>query len=144
MIHNVVLHEVSTRSQLRLKLTFKVVFEVGKTLRLESAATSFQQSLGMRQREPLRPCRGMMFPLGRLRLALVYIFNCWAPLDIVFLKEGSIVDLSEKTPIRIEADSRLCPYCQSSGKVDHWPGFRLGTIQKMGLQVGDRVDLLLI
>ena len=136
--------EVSVSSQQRLKPTFKVVFENGKKIKLESATTPFQRSIGMMQREPFQPRRGMMFPLGKVRLASVYMFNCLAPLDVVFLKKGGIVDLFEKTPICEEVDSSLCPLYRSSEKVDRWLEFREGTIQRMGLEVGDLVDISLI
>ncbi len=136
--------EVSLHSQQRLKPTFKVVFENGKKIKLESATTPFQRSLGMMQRESLPKNRGMLFPLEKVDQASVYMYNCLAPLDIVFLKKGTIIDLFEKTPICLESDSDLCKSYQSSEKVDHWLEFRDGTIEKMGLQVGDHLDLLAI
>lgn len=134
--------EVSLHSQQRLKPTFKVVFENGKKIKLESATTPFQRSLGMMQRESLPNKRGMIFPLEKDDQASVYMYNCLAPLDIVFLKKGTIIDLFEKTPICLETDSDLCQSYQSSEKVDHWLEFRDGTIEKMGLQEGDHLDLL--
>ncbi len=133
--------EVSIHSQQRLKPTFKVVFANGKKIKLESANTPFQRSLGMMQREPLPKKRGMMFPLEKIDQASVYMFNCLAPLDIVFLKQGAIVGLSEKTPICKKSDPDLCPLYESPEKVDHWLEFREGTIQRMGLAVGDLVEI---
>ena len=76
--------EVSLSSQQRLKPTFKAVFESGDTVRLESAESDFQQSLGMMQREALPKKRGMMFPQTKAQKKSVYMFNCLAPLDIFF------------------------------------------------------------
>ena len=133
--------EVFIHSQQRLKPTFEVVFGNGKKIKLESAATPFQRSLGMMQREQLSKRRGMMFPLGKIDQASVYMFNCLVPLDIVFLKKGVVVELFENVPICEEVDSDLCPLYQSSEKVDHWLEFREGTIQRMDLEVGDLVDI---
>ena len=136
--------EVAVYSQQRLNPTFKVVFKNGRKIKLELAGTPFQRSLGMMQREQLPKKRGMIFPLDKIDHASVYMFNCLAPLDIVFLKKGVIVDLSEIVPICEEVDSGLCPIYQSSEKVDHWLEFREGTIQRMGLEMGDLVDISLI
>ena len=71
----------------------------------------------------------MIFPLSKADQVSVHMFNCLAPLDVVFLKNGVIVDLYEKISICEEVESGLCPLCQSSEKVDHWLEFREGTIQ---------------
>ena len=84
----------------------------------------------------------MIFPLEKIVQASVYMFNCLAPLDIIFLKRGVIVGLFETVPICEETDSGSCPLYQSSEKVDHWLEFREGAIQRMGLEVGDFVDIL--
>ena len=133
--------KVSIYSQQRLKPTFKVIFGNGEMVKLESAATPFQRSLGMMQREQLPKKRGMIFPLSKTDRVSVYMFNCLAPLDVVFLRNGAIVDLSEKIPICEESESGLCPLYQSSEKVDHWLEFREGTIQRMDLEVGSLVDI---
>ena len=82
-----------------------------------------------------------MFPLEKIDQTSVYMFNCLAPLDIVFLKKGAIVGLSEKTPICKKSDPDLCPLYESPEKVDHWLEFREGTIPRMGLALGDLVEI---
>ena len=136
--------EVSLSSQQRLKPTFKAVFESGDTVRLESAESDFQQSLGMMQREALPKKRGMMFPQTKAQKKSVYMFNCLAPLDILFLKDGQIIDMSVKTPICASAEPDECPLYESSLPIDNWIELRSGSINRLALSIGDQVDLIAI
>ena len=136
--------DVSLSSQQRLKPTFKAVFESGNTVRLESAESDFQQSLGMMQREALPKKRGMMFPQTKAQKKSVYMFNCIAPLDILFLNDGQIIDMSAKTPICASSEPDECPLYESSLPIDNWIELRSGSINRLGLSIGDQVDLIAI
>ena len=134
--------QIALQSQQRLKPSYKAVFENGFTVRLESAESDFQQSLGMMQREALPRKRGMMFPQAKAQKKSVYMFNCLAPLDLLFLNEGEIVDLSENTPICASADPDECPLYVSSRPFDNWIELRSGSIDRLGLSIGSQVDLI--
>ena len=134
--------QIALQSQQRLKPSYKAVFEIGATVRLESAESDFQQSLGMMQREALPRNRGMMFPQAKAQKKSVYMFNCLAPLDLLFLNDGEIVDLSAKTPICTSADPDECPLYESSRPFDNWIELRSGSIDRLGLSIGSQVDLI--
>ena len=136
--------EVSLSSQQRLKPTFRAVFESGDIVRLESAESDFQQSLGMMQREALPKKRGMIFPQTKAQKKSVYMFNCLAPLDILFLNDGQIIDMSAKTPICASSEPDECPLYESSLPIDNWIELRRGSINRFGLSIGDQVDLIAI
>lgn len=125
----------------RLDPAYSATFEDGTTFKLESASSPMSQSLGMMQRERLRPRRGMMFPQSDKVTDSVYMFNCIAPLDLVFLSEGEIVDLAADTPICAEADPGACPVYESRQPFDNWLEFRVGTIDKFGLAIGQEVEI---
>ena len=125
----------------RLKPEFGATFEDGTTFKMESASSPQSQSLGMMQRERLRPRRGMMFPQDEKVSGSVFMFNCIAPLDLVFLSEGEIVDLSVDTPICAEQDPGACPTYESRQPFDNWLEFRVGTIDKFGLAIGQSVEI---
>jgi len=134
--------QIALQSQQRLKPSYKAVFENGSTVRLESAESDFQQSLGMMQREALPRKRGMMFPQSKAQKKSVYMFNCLAPLDLLFLNDGEIVDLSAKTPICTSSDPDECPLYESSRPFDNWIELRSGSIDRLGLSIGSQVDLI--
>ena len=134
--------QISVQSQQRLKPSVKAVFEGGDSVRLESAESDFQQSLGMMQREALPRRRGMMFPQSKAQRKSVYMFNCLAPLDILFLNDGQIVDLSAETPICASSDPKECPLYESMRPFDNWIELRSGSIDRFGLSIGSQVDLI--
>lgn len=134
--------QIALQSQQRLKPTYKAVFESGASVRLESAESEFQQSLGMMQREALPKRRGMMFPQRKAQKKSVYMFNCLAPLDLLFLNDGEIVDLSAKTPICTSSDPDECTLYESSRPFDNWIELRSGSIGRFGLTIGSQVDLM--
>ncbi len=96
------------------------------------------------QREALPKKRGMMFPQTKAQKKSVYMFNCLAPLDILFLKDGQIIDMSAKTPICASAEPDECALYESSLPIDNWIELRSGSINRLGLSIGDQVDLIAI
>ena len=144
MVANVKPEQIAPRSQQRLKPSFKATFESGASVRLESAESDFQQSLGMMQREALPKRRGMMFPQSKAQKKSVYMFNCLAPLDILFINNGEIVDLSANTPICTGVDPDQCPRYESRRPFDNWIELRDGSIDRFGLFIGGQVDLIAI
>ena len=135
-------NEVSLHSQQRLKPSVKAVFPNGRSVRLESAQSDFQQSLGMMQREALSARRGMIFPLSKPMKKSVYMFNCLAPLDLVFVRRSKIVDLISEAPICTSDDPAQCPLFESSRPFDHWIELKAGSIERLGLGVGAPIDLV--
>ncbi len=132
---------VSISSQQRLKPTYQMILENGKIFKLELSESRFQQTLGLMQRERLRSRRAMMFPLRKQRQVSVYMFNCLAPLDVLFLRQGKVIDYLENIPICQSSDPDFCPRYQSSDNADSWIEFRAGTIQKMNIKSGDQIDI---
>ena len=143
-VSNIKPAQIALSSQQRLKPSFKAVFESGDTVRLESAESDFQQSLGMMQREALPRRRGMIFPQSKAQKKSVYMFNCLAPLDILFMNDGEIIDMSAKTPICIGTDPDECLRYESSQPFDNWIELRSGSINRFGLSIGSQVDLIAI
>ena len=134
--------QISLQSQQRLNPSVKAVFESGDSVRLESAESDFQQSLGMMRREALPRRRGMMFPQSKPQKKSVYMFNCLAPLDLLFLNDGEIVDLSAETPICASSDPKECPLYESRRPFDNWIELRSGSIDRFDLSIGSQVDLI--
>ena len=132
---------VSISSQQRLSPSYEAALENGKIFKLESSTSHFQQSLGLMQREQLRPRRGMVFPLRKQRQVSVYMFNCLAPLDILFLRQGEVIESLKNRPVCNSPDPSDCPRYQSGERVDGWIEFRAGTIQDMNIKPGDQIDI---
>ena len=83
-----------------------------------------------------------MFPQAKAQKKSVYMFNCLAPLDLLFLNDGEIVDLSAQVPICTSADPDECPRYESSRPFDNWIELQSGSISSLGLSIGSQVDFI--
>ena len=116
----------------------------GKIFKLESAETSFQQSLGMMQRGRLGKRRGMIFPRNETANGSVYMFNCLEPLDLLFLDDSKVVDIIHAAPVCSEEESVLCPRYSTVEPFNAWVELRAGTLERQGVEAGDVVELTMI
>ena len=65
---------------------------------LEVARTPDQQRLGLMQRPRLPALRGMWFPLTSPGLSGFWMFNTIAPLDMLFLRGGTVIAIAREVP----------------------------------------------
>ncbi|PLS69217.1 MAG: hypothetical protein CV045_03400 [Cyanobacteria bacterium M5B4] len=111
----------------------------GKKFQLEVARTPQQQAKGLMFRPRLEPDRGMAFPYDAPRPLAFWMFNTPMPLDMVFLERGIVRAIEANVP---PCSSDPCPIYPAKGVVgDLVLEFRAGTIEPLGLKVGDKVIL---
>ena len=102
-------------------------------IQLEVARTAKQQGLGLMQRPPLPPLRGMWFPFPEAQVLKFWMHHTPAPLDMLFIRSGLV--------IAIEANATPCPNlpCRSYGPDEPADGvveLAAGEAKRLGLQVG--------
>ncbi|WP_322744940.1 DUF192 domain-containing protein [Leptolyngbya ectocarpi] len=113
----------------------------GETFDLEVARTSQQQSLGLMHRKTLPDNRGMLFPFSPARPVGFWMKNVPVGLDMVFLYQGQVQGIAEAPPC--EADP--CPtYSPGRLLVDNVIELRIGRAAELGLQKGDRVEIVFL
>lgn len=112
---------------------------------LEVADTPGEQQLGLMQRPALPPLRGMWFPASPPRPLRFWMLNTLAPLDLVFVRSGRVLDISAAVPV--------CPSlpCSSywadadgNGRADFADGvveIGAGEAARLGIKVGDPVAI---
>ena len=112
---------------------------------LEVADTPGEQQLGLMQRPALPPLRGMWFPASPPRPLRFWMLNTIAPLDLVFVRSGRVLDISAAVPV--------CPSlpCSSywadadgNGRADFADGvveIGAGEAARLGIKVGDPVAI---
>lgn len=107
---------------------------------LEIARTDREQSLGLMFRDPLPAGRGMMFPFEPAQDVSFWMYNVRIPLDMVFIREGEVVYISESAP---GCTTLPCPsYGPPKGTpIDGVLEFNGGTTAQVGLAVGDRLAI---
>jgi uncharacterized protein len=112
----------------------------GQDIFLEVAVTPEQQALGLMYREALPDDRGMLFPMGRPRPVSFWMKNVPVPLDMVFIYQGTIQAIAaEAAPCATEP----CPsYGPGNQPIDQVIELRGGRAAELGLEVGDRVEIM--
>ena len=66
---------------------------------LEVADTAREQQLGLMQRAALPPLRGMWFPAQPAQPLRFWMHNTLAPLDMVFVRDGKVLDIASQVPV---------------------------------------------
>ena len=68
-------------------------------IELEVADQPHEQRLGLMQRPALPPLRGMWFPARPSRPMRFWMHNTLAPLDMVFVHDGRVLDIASNVPV---------------------------------------------
>ena len=129
----------------QLPLTARWCLIQGPCIDLEVARTAEQKRLGLMQRPALPPLRGMWFPFSAPAPERFWMFNTIAPLDLVFVRDGRVLDLAPEVPV--------CPAlpCRSywadadgNGRADFVDAvieIGAGEAARLGIRRGDRVTI---
>lgn len=110
----------------------------GQTFQLEVAQTPQQQSLGLMFRSELPADRGMLFPFPNPRRASFWMKDVPVPLDMVFIRQGKVVEVITAPPCAAEPCDTYGPGNQIVDQVLELRGDRAAEI---GLQAGDTINI---
>lgn len=102
---------------------------------VELAANHRDRSRGLMFREELSPDHGMLFDYGQSRNVAMWMKNTLIPLDMLFIKDDGRVESFRK---------RTVPHSEqpipSEGPVRAVLELVGGSVDRLGIQPGDRVD----
>ena len=70
----------------------------GQRLNLEFAETSAQVTQGLSDRVSMKDDQGMLFLLGETRIHPFWMNRMYFPLDIIWIKNGTIVEIAPNLP----------------------------------------------
>ena len=109
-----------------------------QTIQLEVAKTPEQQAMGLMFRTELAPDRGMLFPFNPPRPVSFWMKNVAINLDMVFLRNGTVVDIARQVP---PCTTDPCPVYGPAKpvEIDQVIELRGGRAAELGLKVGDRL-----
>ena len=110
---------------------------------LEVADTAREQQLGLMQRPALPPLRGMWFPVTPSQPLRFWMHNTLAPLDMVFVRDGKVLDIAAQVPV---CPGLPCPSywadADQNGRADFVDGvieIGAGEAERLGIRAGDSV-----
>lgn len=107
-----------------------------QTIDLEVAKTEQQQAMGLMYRKQLEANRGMLFSFNPPRPVGFWMKNCLINLDMVFLRNGQVVAISNNVP---PCQKEPCPVYGSPVSVDQVIELRGGRAKELGIKQGDRL-----
>jgi len=123
----------------QLPITAQWCLDQHRCIDLEVASTPMQKRIGLMQRTPLPPLRGMWFPFDQRQPLRFWMLNTLAPLDMVFIRDGRVM--------AIEADVPVCPAlpCRGYGPSEPSDGvveLGAGEVRRLGIRVGDQINIV--
>lgn len=122
-------------AQERVPLTIETAAGVRHGFQVEIADSEPERNQGLMYRQELAPDHGMLFVFARTTRIAMWMKNTPLPLDMLFIAEdGRVVDLHERAvPHSLEtiAARRRARYVLEVNG---------GTVDRLGLAVGDRVS----
>ena len=112
---------------------------------LEVARTPEQQRLGLMRRPALPLLRGMWFPFSTVQPQRFWMFNTLAPLDMIFVRDGRVLDLVRAVPTCAALPCRsYAADADGNGRADFVEAvieIGAGEAVRLGIGVGDPVQI---
>ena len=112
---------------------------------LEVARGPEQQRLGLMRRPALPPLRGMWFPFSTPQPQRFWMFNTIAPLDMIFVRDGRVLDLVRAVPACAALPCRsYSADADGNGRADFVDAvieIGAGEAQRLGIDIGDPVQI---
>lgn len=110
-----------------------------RVINLEVARTPQQQAMGLMFREALPDDRGMFFPFEEARIARFWMNNVPVALDMIFVKEGKVVEVTTAPPC--DSEPQDCPLYGPDTIVDGVIELRGGRANELELATGDAIEI---
>ena len=110
-----------------------------QTFQLEVTETPQQQALGLMFRSELPANRGMLFPFSSPRPASFWMKDVPVALDMVFIREGQVVEVITAPPCAADPCPTYGP--ARTQIVDSVLELRAGRAEEIGLQPGDAIEI---
>lgn len=115
-------------------IEYKHYFYVkGKKILLEGAVTEKQKDYGLMNRGFLKADTGMVFFYTSYVETAFWMKNTHIPLDIIFLKDGTVVRLYRNA---MPCMNEICPIYPSKGLVNQVVELNAGSCEKYGIKKG--------
>ncbi|MGB3875701.1 DUF192 domain-containing protein [Shinella zoogloeoides] len=102
---------------------------------VELAVTPRQREQGLMNRREMAPDHGMLFAFGETRQVFMWMKNTYLPLDMLFIgKDGKVRSIKENARPLDES------IIDSKGPIDYVLELNGGTVKRLGIRTGNRVQ----
>lgn len=114
-----------------------------ETVNLEVASSTQEIQDGLMWRTSLPETQGMVFLFPDRRAVRFWMYNCFINLDMIFVKDGKIVDIAKNVPPCKSKTPEDCPLYPASGQVSVEKVIEVagGFCDRHKVQIGDQVQI---
>ena len=126
----------------RERLTTGQVIINNQVINVEIAQTTNQQIHGLSNRKSLEVNSGMLFIFPNLRIRNFWMKDMEFSLDIIWIKDDTIIDIEANAPIPFEKQEAL-PIYKSPSEVNYVLEVNAGWAEENRVQIGDKVTFKL-
>ena len=117
----------------------QVVFENGKSIKVEIADTEQKRNQGLSDREPIDDDFGMLFIFQEKKRHPFWMKGMRFALDFIWLDEGKIVDLHQN----VEPTLNSLPIIQPDQLIDRVLEVQAGFIADNEVKIGNKLEIQL-
>lgn len=110
------------------------------TIKVDVADTIGKQRQGLSGREKLPVDQGMYFPMGKAAQHSFWMKDMNFPLDIIWIRQGRIVDISENIPYPVGDQQPVTARPQTPA--DAVLEVNADFTEKYGIKIGNKVEVL--
>lgn len=112
----------------------------GQKFNVELAVTPREREQGLSARVALGENQGMLFVFDHEEQYGFWMKGMRFPLDFIWIAGGHVADITENVPPPKDENEQLASY-QPIVSVDKILEVNAGTIDRLGIKVGDKVDI---
>lgn len=109
-------------------------------IKVDVADTIGKQRQGLSGRKALAPDRGMLFPMGTASGHTFWMKDMHFPLDIIWIRKGVIVDISENVPYPVGEAQPIS--VRPKEPADAVLEVNADFTERHGIKIGDAIDIL--
>lgn len=111
----------------------------GVTIAVEVAATEAQKQKGLGYRTQLPQDSGMLFPYDHKEQYNFWMRGMQFPLDFIWIDDKTVADITRNVP---PPQGNKTPIVTPAVAIDTVLEVNAGTVDRLGIQVGDTVEFL--
>ena len=110
------------------------IYNKNITFNVEVAKTIEERSIGLMYRKKLLTNEGMLFVFPREKIIQLWMKNTYIPLDVIFISENKVI-----VDIKKNMEKLSETIVKSKVKSRYALEFNAGLINKLGIEIGDKV-----
>lgn len=115
----------------------KILRIANRTIYLETAESDQKRTQGLSGRASLDKNRGLLFVFPNSQVYAFWMKDMNFPLDIIWLSENKVIDLTENVPAPTDKDLTNLTLYQPREPVNEVIELNAGMVKELGIKIGD-------